>query len=163
LKKDSKKLLNYTTEIAPAKTAGEIVGILAAKGAKSVNMDYANGEPVALWFKIEVNGQDISFRLPCNVEGAERALRRTAPPRYQNKEQAKRTAWRIVKDWVEAQMAVIECEQIELGEAFLPYAVMDDGRTMYEVFKVHTQKMLATVERKQLSDGNVAEFRAKSN
>jgi hypothetical protein len=31
-------------------------------------------------------------------------------------------AWRIIKDWVEAQLAIVEAEQVELVEVFLPFA-----------------------------------------
>jgi hypothetical protein len=44
--------------------------------------------------------------------------------------QAVRTAWRIVKDWVEAQMALVETQMVTTQEVFLPYAVMRDGRTL---------------------------------
>ena len=44
--------------------------------------------------------------------------------------QAVRTAWRIVKDWVEAQMALVKTQMATTQEVFLPYAVMKDGRTL---------------------------------
>ena len=141
-------ILNYTTKIAPLKTAGEIQGILASKGAKSINIDYASGEPVALWFKIEVRGVDIAFRLPCNWEGVEQAMRRdrTVQPRYQSRDQAKRVAWRIVKDWVEAQLAIIESGQAEIGEVFLPYAIVGEhGQTLFQKIQSNP-KLLTTGE-----------------
>jgi hypothetical protein len=46
------------------------------------------------------------------------------------RDQAVRTAWRIVKDWVEAQMALVETQMVTTAEVFLPYAVMKDGRTL---------------------------------
>lgn len=69
-------ILNYTTKINPLKTATEIQHILAVKGATSVSIDYMDGEPVALSFKIEVRGWDVAFRLPCNWKGVEKALQR---------------------------------------------------------------------------------------
>ncbi len=136
------RLLNYTTEIEPMRTAGEIIGLLAAKGAKSINVDYSAGEPIALWFRIEIHGADIAFRLPCNYEGALRTLKRTAPPRYQSTIQAKRVAWRIIKDWVEAQLALVECEQAEMGEVFLAYAVAGNNQTLFQLFKENSNRLL---------------------
>lgn len=126
------KLLNYTTTIEPIKTAGEVMGMLAAKGVKSINIDYNNGEPTGLSFMVEIKNRPVYFRLPCNYEGAERALRRTAPARYQTLDQAKRVAWRIVKDWVEAQLAIIECGQAEMAEVFLAYAITETGQTLFQ-------------------------------
>lgn len=143
--KPGNKLLNYTTEIEPIKTAGEIMGLLAMKGAQSIMIDYKSGEPVALSFKITVNGQEVGFRLPCNVEGAFKAMRRmNIPPRYANEDQAKRTAWRIVKTWVEAQMALVECGQAEMAEVFLPYAITGTGQTLFQRIQQNPARLLAT-------------------
>ena len=54
-------------------------------------------------------------------------LRRAGRP---ERAQAVRVAWRIVKDWVEAQMALVETQMVTTAEVFLPYAVMKDGRTL---------------------------------
>ena len=43
-----------------------------------------------------------------------------------------RTAWRITKDWVEAQMAIVETKMVTLPQVFLPYAVTQNGQTVYE-------------------------------
>jgi hypothetical protein len=50
----------------------------------------------------------------------------------ENRAQAVRTAWRIVKDWVEAQMALVETQMVTTQQVFLPYAIMKDGRTLTE-------------------------------
>lgn len=47
-------------------------------------------------------------------------------------EQAHRTAWRIVKEWVVAQMALIETGMVDMEEVFLPYMLIGN-RTVYEV------------------------------
>ena len=57
------------------------------------------------------------------------------PGSLKNKEQALRVSWRIIKEWVEAQMAIIEAGQAELSEVFLPYAVTKDGDTVYQKLK----------------------------
>ena len=48
------------------------------------------------------------------------------------RKQAERTAWRIVKEWVVAQMALIETEMVDMEEVFLPYMLAGD-RTLYDV------------------------------
>lgn len=154
--KGGTKLLNYTTTIEPIKTAGEVMGMLAAKGVKSINIDYSNGEPTGLSFMIEIKSRPVYFRLPCNYEGAERALRRTTPARYHTTDQAKRVAWRIVKDWVEAQLAIIECGQAEMAEVFLAYAITENGQTLFQRMTQDPSRLLTEGD---TGAGNVIEGR----
>ena len=58
-----------------------------------------------------------------------------------DREQAERVAWRIVKDWVEAQMAILESEMVQIDEIFLPYMVNNDGQTLFEAYR-HNQLMI---------------------
>lgn len=159
--RDNSKLLNHSTTIEPIKTAGEIMGILAAKGAQSIMIDYRNGEPDGLAFKITVNGQDIGFRLPCNAEGAYRAmLKMKIASRFQNRDQAKRTAWRILKAWVEAQMALIECGQAEVAEIFLPYMIVGiSGQTLFQRFQENPARLLNAGTPESEEERNVIEGR----
>jgi hypothetical protein len=139
-------ILNYTTEIAPLKTAGEIQGILASKGARQISVDYdGSGLPVAVEFMILLHEQPVHFRLPCNVQGVFEAMTRygsKVPPRYQNEEQARRVAWRIIKDWVEAQMALVEASQAKMAEVFLPYVIDGERQTLFQRFEESKLKLL---------------------
>ena len=54
------------------------------------------------------------------------------PPRYANHQQAVRIAWRIVKDWVRAQMAILETEMVKMEQIFLPYMITNNNQTLYE-------------------------------
>ena len=47
-------------------------------------------------------------------------------------EQARRVGWRIIKDWLEAQMALLELNMVKIQEVFLPYIIGIDGKTIYE-------------------------------
>lgn len=137
-------ILNYTTKIDPNKTVGEIQSILGSKGAKSVSAQYKDGEVVAIFFSIDVHETPINFRLPCNWEGVLRSFKadRKVPRSSETKEQAQRTAWRIIKDWVEAQMAIIESEQAQMAEVFMPYAVTSNGQTCFERLSSEPQLLL---------------------
>ncbi len=42
--------------------------------------------------------------------------------------------WRIVFNWVQAQIAIIEAEQADIATVFLPYAVMTNQKTVSENF-----------------------------
>jgi len=132
-------ILNYTTQIKVEKTVGEIQGILAAAGAQSISVDYdQNGQPTALTFLIAVQGQLVNFRLPSRWRGVWASLRDdpTIPRRLRSEDQARRVAWRIVKTWTQAQVAIIEAGLAELAEVFLPYAVNPrTGQTLYQEFE----------------------------
>jgi hypothetical protein len=51
-----------------------------------------------------------------------------------DREQAEMTAWRNVRDWVLAQMALIESCDVPMQQIFLPYMADDRGRTVYELY-----------------------------
>lgn len=136
-------ILNYTTSIATEKTAGEIQKKLALTGAQAVLSEYdENGVMCAMSFRIN----NIYFRLPINVEGVYQSLQKDnrIPRKYKTYEQAARVAWRIIKDWVEAQIAIIQAGQADLAQVFLPYAQNKDGRTLYEVIKENGFKQITS-------------------
>ena len=136
--------LNYSTEIAAHKSAAEIQRILIAKGATSISVDYEQGDPSALTFKLKLGGNDIVFRLPSNWEGVFNAMKddRHMPPRFKTKEQAKRVSWRVLKDWVEAQLAIIESGQAKTEEVFLPYALTNNGQTLFQRIQDNPSRLL---------------------
>lgn len=129
-------ILNYTTQIESAKTVSEILALLARVGARSVSIDYnEDHEPQAVTFLAQVAGRWINFRLPSNPSGVYKAIQKDpkVPRSLKTEAQARRVAWRITKDWCEAQMAIIAAGQADLPEVFLPYAVNPrSGRTLYE-------------------------------
>lgn len=137
-------ILNYTTSIEATKSASEVQIILAKAGAKSVAIDYTDGMPSALMFTIIYLEQPIHFRLPCNAEGVFKALSRSNKVSRSQRtiHQARRVAWRIIKDWVEAQLAIVESQQAQMTEVFLPYVVAENGQTMFQRFTESTQKQL---------------------
>lgn len=131
-------LLNYTTTVAAGKTVLEIQAILAKAGANAILAEYRNGEVVALSFVIETQFGNRPFKLPVDTERVLAVLKRQAragklPPRYAVPEQAQRVSWRILKDWIEAQLALIETEMVSLDQVLLPYMTTDTGHSVYEV------------------------------
>lgn len=129
-------LLNYTTEIASAKTASEVQLILAKAGAQGVAMQYQNAQPVAVAFTAMTPLGMREFTLPIHWEQVLLVLRKQkVSPRLQTEDQARRVAWRIVKDWIEAQLAIIQTEMVTIDQVMLPYMRTDDGRTVYEAYR----------------------------
>lgn len=127
-------ILNYTTKVDPTKTISEITQCLVERGANKIVVDYDGGLAVAMTFQLLHRNQPIFFSMPANWEGVLNVLRsqKEVGKGYQNKEQAVRTAWRILKTWIEAQMAIIDAEIVTPAQVFLPYAITKTGNTLYE-------------------------------
>lgn len=131
---------NYTTKIDVHKTLGEIHGALAAHGARKVMFDYDNdGNISAICFAINTPLGERGVKLPANVDAAYTVLQKQKV--RCDREQAERVAWRIVKDWVDAQMAILETEMVQMDEVFLPYMIDRRGSTLYQLY-CHNQLLL---------------------
>lgn len=149
---EQKGLFTYTTQIEPSKTIAEIQENLVAHGAKSVMANYTDrGTIEALSFMIVTpEGKAMAIRLPCDPKPVLKVLEQQASGRYihpithklikiptsfANEPQALRVAWRIVKYWVEAQMALLETQMVKMEQVFLPYAIVHGGRTLFEAMQ----------------------------
>lgn len=122
---------NYTTSVAVEQTLNDLQKILSRAKASAIMTEFdPDGFANALSFRITCGGQLLHFRLPVNVAGVMAALNRSKTK--SNEAKGRRIAWRIVKDWVDSQMALIESQQAELPQVFLPYAVAANGRTLYD-------------------------------
>ena len=127
-------LLNYTTKVDVYVTLGEIQGQLVKHGAKKIMQDYDNdGHITALAFMVDTPAGPRGIRLPANVDAVHAVLTRQKVKC--DREQAERVAWRIVKDWVEAQMAILESEMVQMDEIFLPYMLSNSGQTVFEAYR----------------------------
>ena len=132
------KLANYSTTVTAMKSIGEIQGILVAHGANHILMDYENGEPIGLAFIVTTTYGEVPFRLPANIDKVQAVLNKQRVRTEVSRELASRVAWRILKDWVRAQMAILETEMVTIDQIFLPYMqVGEKGKTLYEVMLDH--------------------------
>lgn len=130
------KLKNYSTKISVEKTVGEIQAMLAARGVNSVRLDYQNGRPFALSFTLDVKSRPVRFQLPARWTAVYRILEKdqSIPKGLRTRDQAMRVGWRIVKSWLEAQLAIVDVGMADMAEVFLPYAVSEEhGRTLYQL------------------------------
>ena len=127
-------ILNYTTSIDCEKSISEIQKCLVKHGANKIVTDYENGTPSSVTFCLMINERIVGYVLPANYSGVLKAMKndRKIPNSKCTDEQARRVAWRIIKDWVEAQMAIVEAQLADMAEVFLPYAVTKTGETMYK-------------------------------
>lgn len=126
-------ILNYTTKIDAWKTVNEVQQILSKHKVSHFSIKNEGSFPTALSFCIDHKGQPLNFLLPCNHEGVLNCLKKDkkVPNASKNSEQALRTSWRIIKDWVEAQLAIVEAELAPIQEVFMPYLVINSaGETL---------------------------------
>ena len=137
-------ILNYTTTVNAEKTVGKIQRMLAKAGANAVMSEYTDdGELSSVAFQMKFKGQLLSFRLPARIDKIYMLLQHQArEKKHRSYEHATKVAWRIIEDWIEAQLALIEAEQAEMVEVFLPYVQDSVGRTMYERLEVDAHGLL---------------------
>lgn len=133
--KNDFKIKNYTTSIAVEKTLMEIEQLLVSFGASLIMKDISpDGRTKALSFKL----QDKGYKLPANADGVKMILTpkgsRTRTPMLEQDRQADRVAWRIVKDWLHAQLSLIASGQAVPEQILLPYQY-NGKRTLYEIYK----------------------------
>jgi hypothetical protein len=139
-------VLNYTTTIAVTKTAAECSAILARSGATSVSVHYEDGEPAGLSFSLKTPHGARDFTLPVNVTGVRDLLvkadkagelrsRPKGPLAVTSREHAARVAWRVLKDWLEAQLALIAARMVSIDEVFLPWLQVSPDKTLYAAYR----------------------------
>lgn len=134
--------LNYTTTIAAKRTAAECLDLLGDAGADHVSVSYADRKPVGLVFSLHTAGGYRDFALP--VDGAAmqavlgKELRASRPhvsqaefSRMLGADHALNVAWRVVRDWLAAQLALIAAGMAALDQVMLPYLQVD-GATLYD-------------------------------
>lgn len=98
--------------------------------------------PSGIAFSIETAHGERSFRLPAHIEGVEAALqrelkRKRIQRRMACREHAAKVAWRVLKNWVDVQMAIVEAGLVTVDEVMLPYLVLRGDTTMYQVMNEH--------------------------
>lgn len=145
--------LNYTTIIAVSKTSGEMSALLSKHGASRVTVVFGpEGRQVGLEFTLTTPHGDREFALPIDVAAVQTLLlkqvrSRQIQRRWANYDQAERTAWRVAKTWLEAQLAIIEAQMASLDEVMLPYLIVEPGaerKTLYTRYREHEDALALT-------------------
>jgi len=151
---------NYSTKIGVERTISQIEKILALHGAKAIMKEYDGvGRVTALNFIVDfLEGQSIPFRMPLDVQALMEKINydidnpqkregRIPSTRKNDMEYARRVGWRIIKDWIDAQMALVDLKQAKIIQVFLPYAYNAlNKKTFYEVLEENNFKSLPLLE-----------------
>ena len=108
-------------------------------------MDYGDdGRVLAVTFALDCGGMLRGFRLEAKSDGVMSVMARDRTKC--DADQAERIAWRNVKDWIAAQVALVETEQATMDELFLPKLVDRNERTLYEAFQTGRLMLEGTTE-----------------
>ncbi len=139
-------LKNYTTSISAEKSISEIEKLLLNFGAIDFGKRAENGYFIGLFFSIDVQGKKVPFKLPVNIDAIASYLAKQKPNTSKEKiyEQAYKTGWRIVKDWVFSQLSIIASGMAKIEDIFLPYMLIDKNLTLSEGIKEGRFKNLLT-------------------
>jgi hypothetical protein len=122
---------------------GEIQQMLAEHGAAGVATRYVDKEPVGVQFALDTPHGRRTFNLPVDIDAMHQLLTRQSQAGeirgtlsvgvVRSKEHAGRVAWRVVKDWLAAQLALVAAEMASLETVMLPYLVVDHtGTTLHQ-------------------------------
>jgi len=125
--------LNYTTSVPVDRTLLQIQKMLVSHGAQSIIINYEDLVPASMSFMIDTENGRMPFQLPANISAVARIMEEKHLPGYKKPGQPARVAWRVIKDWVEAQLAIIEAGMAPVEQVFLPYLLTDGKRTLFEV------------------------------
>ena len=129
-------ILNYSTTVEAYKTVSEIENILVKHKAKSILKNYEGESISSMSFMVDTNNGSVPVKLPIKTTECLKLLQEAKKNGTKNikatPEQAERVAWRVMKDWIEAQMALLDINMVSLEEIFLPYIVDSNGITVYE-------------------------------
>ena len=131
---------NYTTNINPMKTIGEIEILLANYGAKAIMKEFNGDSSVkAVNFMVGINEQDIPFKIPFELNAWVALINQVVDEgklaeRFRDdSNKARAVGWRVIKDWIDAQLALVSTKSVKIQQVFLPYAIVNiEGQTLYE-------------------------------
>ena len=137
-------LKNYTSKVPAVKSIAHIEMLLLKNGATQIlkTVDEKQKRFSGIKFSICNNGDILNFHLPCNLEAVEKVLMSDTTPRTTKErikaipKQAERTAWKILYDWTEIQMAMIELAQLDIKQVFLAHLINPTtGKTVYQMIE----------------------------
>ncbi len=140
---------NYTSTVPASTSMARIEKALVSGGATDISKKYDQCVCTGITFRMLIMGRDpMFFQLPAKIEPCFNVLwkevkRPQADTKQKIREQAERTAWKIIADWVEIQLSMIMLEQAEPLQVFLPYVYNPaKEQTFYEQLKENSFKAL---------------------
>ncbi len=126
-------LKNHRSE--STNTFDKIQKCLATHGAQKIMFDYgSDGRIYGIAFQLLLNETPVVIKLPARIENVALIMYGGLLSQIgeSKKEQAYRTAWANIRDWIDAQMAMLDTKMVKMEEIFLPYVMRKNGDTYFE-------------------------------
>jgi hypothetical protein len=118
-------LKNYTSTVPAATSISHIEQYLIDAGASDISKKYDDNKICkSVTFRILVHDIPTFFQIGVNAEAcykiiSKQRVRHNPAAEEADRKQSERTAWKIVSDWVEIQIAMVMMDQMTLVQAFL--------------------------------------------
>lgn len=133
-------LKNYTSEVPVARSMAQIHQKLVEVGADNINYKILDKITVGITFlytdpKLK---RTLAFHIKAQVDEAFNIMiaqykKLQSDTKKRVKEQAARTAWKILSDWIEIQCSMILLGQAEPLQMFLPFVYdVEKDETLYD-------------------------------
>ncbi len=137
---------NYTTKVAANRSIQEIQEALVTHGAVGFMLEYeqGTGRIKALKFLLELDGQKMPFQMPIEWRAFQNVLKQQRVSRWDDEDYCYRVAWRVIRDWIMAQLALYETKMVTIPQIFLPYATDRNGKTLYQIVAESPQLLLGS-------------------
>ena len=141
--KSYERIKNFSTSISVERTVSEVERMLAKYGATKIMKEFDDeGNIKLLAFIIMTSKGELPIKLPIQVHKIMEVFKVQVnqgklPRKYlRDKERAYRVGWRIIKDWLDAQLTLLSIEAVKIEEIFLPYIYdFNLGKTMFQAIE----------------------------
>lgn len=125
-----------TTTVTVTKSQSDLIALLRRYGCRDFGFDEdPNGKEASVRFRITTGGRDLPVLMRVDIEAVYRALYPTPPKGHGSqrikaldarREQAQRTAWRLLIDWIDAACSTTSIGLQSVEEVFMAHIVVRD-------------------------------------
>lgn len=140
---------NYTSTVPMVNSMNRIEHRLVQLGSTHIAKSYEDKKPSGIIFQLPINAIPATYKVTIDLRSVEKNLvkARTKPPTNSQmeaiREQAERTAWKLLNDWVDVLTSLIILGLKDPAEVFLPYLLdVNTDQTLYERVKSGEIKLL---------------------
>lgn len=139
--------LNYTTSISAEKSAYECMALLGRYGASHTGLVFRKDRtPCGLTFRIETRWGERAYEILVESAKTYKVLAAYADEGkirrgFVSHVQADRVAWRVVRMWLEAQLALIEAGLMDPEKALATAMLVAPGQTLLDSYDMAQREL----------------------